>query len=134
MSHGVLLLDVYGSLRYAGARTLQHHLPDPTGTQGPAVVLRLRGRATLGATFISVVATYAGQLEQVGGRLYLAGVDPAVMAQLDRTGSVAADGPVRLYGAAPVIGDSSLLAFRDAQAWVADDDGGRTTPASPGRG
>jgi SulP family sulfate permease len=28
-SHDVVVLDVYGSLRYAGARTLQERLPDP---------------------------------------------------------------------------------------------------------
>jgi SulP family sulfate permease len=39
-SHHVTLLDVYGSLLYAGSRTLQAHLPDPAGTQAAAVVLR----------------------------------------------------------------------------------------------
>ena len=84
-SRGVVLLDVYGSLHYAGARTLQQHLPDPTGTEGAAVVLRMRGRSTLGATFITVVTTYAAQLDQVGARLYLSGVDPVLVAQLERT-------------------------------------------------
>ena len=41
----VILLDVYGSLFYAGARTLQSRLPDPSGSVRPVVVLRLRGRA-----------------------------------------------------------------------------------------
>ncbi len=133
-SRGVVLLDVYGSLHYAGARTLQQHLPDPTGTEGAAVVLRMRGRSTLGATFITVVTTYAAQLDQVGARLYLSGVDPVLVAQLERTRSVAEDGPVRLYGATALIGGSSLEAYHAAQAWVADDDGGRSTPTSPGRG
>ena len=43
-SHHVTVLDVYGRLLYAGSRTLQAHLPDPAGTEAPAVVLRLRGR------------------------------------------------------------------------------------------
>lgn len=38
------LLDVYGSLFFAGARTLLEKLPDPRGSHRPAVVLRLRGR------------------------------------------------------------------------------------------
>ena len=70
-SHHVTVLDVYGSLLYAGSRTLQAHLPDPTGTQAAAVVLRLRGRTSLGATFIKVASDYADRLADVGGRLYL---------------------------------------------------------------
>ena len=58
-SERVTALDVYGSLLYAGARTLQVRLPDPAGSISPAVVLRLRGRTSLGATFFVVMADYA---------------------------------------------------------------------------
>lgn len=118
VSHSVTLLDVYGSLHYAGARTLEHHLPDPTATESPAVVLRMRGRSTLGATFFTVLAAYARKLEAVGGRLYVAGIDPALMTQAHRTGSIPEGGLVTLYEAGPVIGHSSLEAFHDAQRWV----------------
>jgi hypothetical protein len=84
-SHAVILLDVYGTLHYAGARTLQHRLPDPTGTEVPAIVLRMRGRSTLGATFFAVLTDYARQLDAVGGRLYVSGLDPALVAQAKRT-------------------------------------------------
>ena len=56
----VTILDVYGSLMYAGSRTLQAHLPDPGGARSPVVVLRLRRRTSLGATFVKVVGDYAG--------------------------------------------------------------------------
>jgi sulfate permease, SulP family len=125
-SHDVILLDVYGSLHYAGARTLQQRLPDLTGTEAPAIVLRMRGRSVLGATFFTVVSGYAEQLDAVGGRLYIAGIDPLLMAQAERTGTIAADGPVRLYGATKVIGGSSLEAFHDAKIWVAEQ--GRQPP------
>jgi SulP family sulfate permease len=118
VSNGVVLLDVYGSLHYAGARTLQHHLPDPTGTVAPAVVLRMRGRSTLGATFFTVVKSYAEQLAQAGGRLYVSGVDADLMAQAERTSLITDDGRVRLYGATAVLGRSSLDAYHDAQEWV----------------
>ena len=58
--HEVLLLDVYGSLYYAGARTLAARLPDPQGAEAPVVVLRLRGRTTLGATSFKMLTDYAG--------------------------------------------------------------------------
>jgi SulP family sulfate permease len=52
----VTILDVYGSLLFAGARTLQAHLPDPGTARSPVVVLRRRRRTSLGATFVKVVA------------------------------------------------------------------------------
>ena len=58
-SDHITVLDVYGSLLYAGARTLQAHLPDPGEARSPVVLLRLRGRTSLGATFFKVVADYA---------------------------------------------------------------------------
>ena len=47
-SREVTLLDVYGSLLFAGARTLETLLPDPAETELAVVVVRLRGRTTLG--------------------------------------------------------------------------------------
>jgi SulP family sulfate permease len=49
-SDAILVLDVYGSLFFAGARTLADSLPTPDGAERPAVVLRLRGRSSVGAT------------------------------------------------------------------------------------
>lgn len=118
VSHQVTLLDVYGSLHYAGARTLQRRLPDLAGTEGPAIVLRMRGRSTLGATYFVVLSDYAERLDAVGGRLYVSGIDPVLLAQARRTGVVPEDGPVQLYEADSVIGRSSLQAYDDALAWV----------------
>ena len=87
-SRQVLLLDIYGSLYYAGARTLQAHLPDPEGSTSPAVVIRLRGRALLGATSYAVLSDYAARIAAVGGRLYLTGLDPEVLAQVQRNRTV----------------------------------------------
>ena len=117
-SRQVVLLDIYGSLFYAGARTLQAHLPDPTGSQSPAVVLRLRGRALLGATSYVVMSDYAKRLNDVGGRLYLSGVDPEVLVQLRRNRTVEEAGDVRVFEATRVLGEASLDAYRDAERWI----------------
>src|SRR5262249_21672103 len=45
-SDEVVVLDVYGSLFYAGARTLQARLPLVGDAEAPMVVLRLRGRTS----------------------------------------------------------------------------------------
>jgi SulP family sulfate permease len=118
---------VYGSLMYAGARTLQAHLPDPGGTQSPAVVLRLRRRTSLGATFVKVVGDYADRLAAVDGRLYLSGLDPSLSDRLRRTGHL--DGPVHTFEATPVVGESTRAASLDAEAWLVTRHDGRDEPA-----
>ena len=117
-SRSVVVLDVYGSLFYAGARTLQARLPDPAGAEEAVVVRRLRGRTTFGATFFSVVAAYADRLEASGGRLYLAGVDPALVERLERHGRHAPTGSARLFRATEVVGESTFGALADAEAWL----------------
>ncbi len=112
----VTILDVYGSLMYAGSRTLQAHLPDPAGARSPVVVLRLRRRTSLGATFVKVVGDYADRLAEAGGRLYLSGLDPSLTERLSRTGHL--DGPVHAFEATPVVGESTRAASLDAEAWL----------------
>ena len=115
-SQHITILDVYGSLLYAGSRTLQAHLPDPAGTEAPVVILRLRGRTSLGATFIKVAGDYADRLTDVGGRLYLSGLQPSLTERLRRNGSI--EGPEHAFEATPVIGESTQAAYLDAEAWL----------------
>jgi len=121
-SFHVTVLDVYGSLLYAGARTLQSRLPAPGDARSPVVVLRLRRRTSLGSTFVKVVSDYADQLVDSGGRLYLSGLDPSLTEQLRRTGHV--DGPVRAFEATAVVGESTRAAYLDAEAWLVKTRGG----------
>ena len=101
----VTVLDVYGSLFYAGSRTLQSRLPDPTGSDAPVVVLRLRGRTTLGSTFFSVVSGYADRLgESVGACTSPASI-PHSSARLRKIDKDPLAGAARLYEATPIIGD-----------------------------
>lgn len=119
-SRRVLLLDIYGSLYYAGARTLQAHLPDPEGSTDPAVVIRLRGRALLGATSYAVLSDYAARIASAGGRLYLTGLDPEVLAQVQRNRTVETAGDVRLFQATDTLGEASLDAYHHAGRWLAE--------------
>ena len=120
-SHAVTLLDVYGSLYYAGARTLAIRLPDPTGTERAAAIVRLRGRTALSATGFAILAGYAERLEAAGGRLYLSGIDPSLVEQFRHTRRVDMGGSVHVFAAEPVIGDSSAHAYREAERWVAEE-------------
>lgn len=119
-SGAVVVLDVYGSLFYAGARTLEARLPDPAGTQSPAVVLRLRGRTTLGATSFEVLAKYAERLHAVGGRLVLSGLDEEVVDQLRRNRRGSLDGTVEVVPATDVLMESTILGLDRATSWVVE--------------
>jgi SulP family sulfate permease len=114
--HEVVVLDVYGSLFYAGARTMQRLLPDPASARDAAVVLRLRGRTTLGATFFLVAADYADALEAHGGRLYLSGLSPEVLRVWESRVLAEHLANVRLYPATDVVGQSTHRAYLDASS------------------
>ncbi len=117
-SREVTVLDVYGHLFYAGARTLERLLPSPQGAERPVVVLRLRGRRTVGATLVDVLSQYAEALERAGGRLYLAGLSRRAHAQVMASGKLRLSGPVRAYEVTPIVGESTHAAVEDAQAWL----------------
>jgi SulP family sulfate permease len=123
-ANSVTVLDVYGHLFYAGARTLERLLPGPPHQgqdqrpQHPVVILRLRGRSTVGATLVEVLAIYAGKLKAVGGRLYLTGISEKALDQIVRTGKLSLSGPVRAYEATPIRGESTGEAYADAKAWL----------------
>ncbi len=116
-NNSVTVLEVYGSLFYAGARTLQSRLPDPTGVTHAAVVLRLRGRTSLGATFFTIISAYAARLETGGGRLYLTGLDPVLAKRLRTADQLPLTGTARLFEASEVIGASTHAALRDIELW-----------------
>jgi SulP family sulfate permease len=134
-SHRVTVLDVYGHLFFAGARTLERLLPTPRGSQSPAVVLRLRGRTRFGATFVEVLSRYVEQLREVNGRLYVSGIGAAVHRQLKRSDKLRLTGPVPSYEATAVLGESTRAARADAQAWLVEHGhGGRGGASGPRAG
>ncbi len=114
----VTVLNVYGSLFFAGARTLRESLPEPSGASRPVVVLRLRGRTRVGSTLIEVLDEYAEDLLEAGGRLYLSGVHPDVARQLRRTNKLEADRDVWILPAGGELGASTEKAVAQANAWL----------------
>jgi SulP family sulfate permease len=114
----VTAVDVYGSLFYAGAKTLEARLPDPAGIDSPVVVLRLRGRTTLGATAFGVLDRYGTRLGEAGGRLYLTGVDHALVERFTAARRIDASGPIQIFEATPTLGESTLQAYEAADTWL----------------
>ncbi|UGS36774.1 SulP family inorganic anion transporter [Capillimicrobium parvum] len=117
----VALLEIYGSLLFAGARTLEARLPDVADATRAAVVLRLRGRVNLGTTFLVVVLEYQEQLAAAGGRLFLSGVDASLLDQLRRARAADVEGAgIQAFVATEVLGESTLDGYRAAQAWASE--------------
>ena len=117
----VTVLDVYGNLFYAGASTLERRLPQPGDDPHPVVVLRLRGRPSLGATAVQVLSGYASRLRAAEGRLYLSGLSEDTRDRLLDTG-LEPDAGVHTYTATSVRGESTRRAQADATAWLAHQD------------
>jgi len=115
----VTVLDVYGSLFFAGARTLAGALPSPRGATRPVVVLRLRGRTEIGSTLVGVLADYADQLAEAGGRLYLSGVDRPMIERLRRVRKLDLNDSVQVMPAEDILGLSTRRAVKAAESWLA---------------
>ena len=129
-SNAITVLDVYGSLFYAGAETLAVRLPDTAGAERPVVVLRLRGRTRLGASALVVLDKYAARLAAVDGRLIFSGASADLIEQLKRTGRKHLDADVTAFPATDVIGDASDEAYREAERWLAADGAPGKAPAT----
>nr|WP_260173929.1 SulP family inorganic anion transporter [Nocardioides albus] len=126
-----VVLEAYGSLFYAGTRTLQRRLPlppepaDPSQSASPeaatAVVLRLRGKTTLGATFLKVMGDYARDLAEAGARLYLSGVDPDLVERWSADGTLERLSGVHIEPATMILGESTHAAVVAAQRPPTDE-------------
>jgi SulP family sulfate permease len=114
----VTVLDIYGSLFYAGARRLGELLPSARNTHHAVVILRMRGHRELGSTFLGVVGRYAEQLRANDGKLLLAGVDPNAKARMEKTGHLAKIGEENVFTANEVLGASTDAAFDAGEAWL----------------
>lgn len=120
----VTLLDVIGDPFFAAAYALEEQLPDPRGAAHAAVVLRLRGQAQLGSTWLKVLASYHDRLRAEAARLFLAGVSPGIMSQLQRTGFADVLGTDVIFPVEPAIGAATGAAVDAAQAWVREQAAG----------
>ncbi|WP_410877032.1 SulP family inorganic anion transporter [Nocardia sp. A7] len=114
----IVVLDVYGSLFYAGARTLQAKLPDPGGAHDSVVILRLRGRTSVSATFLHVIGDYARRLDALGGRLYLSGIDPRIRDVWTDDLLYAQGMRIEFFPATSTLGESTLAAYADAEVRI----------------
>ena len=67
-----------------------------------------------------MLENYADKLAEVDGKLYLTGISQRVRAQVIQTGKLHLSGPVQVYKATRIRGQSTRQAVDDAQTWLVD--------------
>lgn len=134
-SRQVTVLFPYGSLFYAAAKTLEEDLPGAEGAERAAVIFLLRGYEEFGSTMITVLDRYTQTVQANGGQVYLAGVSPGVLQQLERTGLLETIGRDNVFLARDQWGQAANAALQAAEDWLAARaaaDDTRDSPASDG--
>ncbi len=125
----VVLVPV-GSLFFAGAAEFEDHLPKVGQARRAVVIIRLRNRDEVGSTFVRIVERYAQKLKASDCKLILAGADPHVIDQLEKTGILDVMGRENVYAATRRLGEATERAWVDAQRWIEQGRGG----VKPGAG
>lgn len=116
----VTILMPYGSLFYAAAPVFSAQLPEVSdATRHAAVILALRGQIEVGSTFLNVLTRYAEQLAGRDSVLMLAGVEPSVLTQMERTGVLHIIGRKNVFLASEGVGEALLRAVEAGEVWIA---------------
>lgn len=119
-SNSVIVLHAYGSLFFATAQRFEDQLPKLTDdTVNALVILRLRGRTDLGATFLGVLRRYSEKLSASNSRLILAGVSDQTLNELEKTGLIMVFGWENVFRAKEHIMESSVEAYAEGARWLA---------------
>lgn len=120
--YDVTILRIYGSLHFSGAAMLEETLPPAQDSNRAVVILQLRGLDNVGSTFIRVVERYAQLLQDRRGKLYLTGVHPHVLKQLELTETTDTIHEEDIYLAEEIIGSSTWKALESAKEWLSNAD------------
>ena len=115
------VLMIYGSLFFAGARSIEDRLPEVGQAEQAAVALLLRGKTEISSTFMGVLQRYTKALQARGGRLMLVGVEESAYAQLAKTGVLQLIGEQNVFRAQPQIGAALNAAIAAARSHIDTD-------------
>ena len=118
-SNSVTVLTIYGSPYFAAAATLEKQLPNAEQAKRAVVIINLRGRDSIGSTFIDILERYDAALEKGGGKLMLSGLDAFVISQIARRETRLVLPEPDLFAAEPILGESTRKAVAEARAWLA---------------
>jgi len=121
------LLSIHGGKFFAAASKISDLIPSAVEAQNAMVIIRMRGKDSIGSTFIQVLERYSAALQKNGGKLMLSGVSVHVYSQLEKTEIV------ELLGEQNIYPESSKLLYSSKQALKAADDWLVERPAAEAR-
>jgi SulP family sulfate permease len=127
-SNQVTVVDIYGSVFYAGVELVDKLLPSVGDAERPVLVVRLRSHAEVGSTFIVMTRRYHEQIRAAGGRLILAGVSERLMTQLKSTGVLDEVGAENVLPMTDVVFQSVAAAIELGEAWLGAAEIGEELP------
>jgi SulP family sulfate permease len=104
------LLTFRGGRFFAAAYKMGDLLPSAIKAQRAVAIIRLRGKDSIGSTFIQIMERYSAALQKNGGKLMFSGVSENVYDQLEKTEMI------ELLGEENVFPDSSKLLYSSKQA------------------
>jgi len=116
--NSVTVIYSWGTLFFAGARTMEELLPRAQETHRAVVILRLHGRTQIRSTFILVLEHYAQKLQANGGKIILSGVSEKVKEQLDKTETTDTIPEEDIFMATNKLGASTKAAIEAANLWL----------------
>lgn len=117
-SNRVTLLDIYGSLYFAAANTMEDNLPQANAARRAVVILRLRGRESIGSTFGEALERYNKTLIENGGKLMLCGVTEKVYQQFQKTNLIELLGDENIFPDSTILLYSCRQAFKAGERWL----------------
>lgn len=123
-SDEVIVLQPYGSLFFASAKTFEQALPDVTETtRNSVVIVRFRGMADLGSTLMEVLLRYASFLKTTDSKLVIISADQTMLNQLAATGVTRVVGEENIYTSDKWLGRTVTRAWEEAEQWVRRGEG-----------
>jgi len=126
-SNKATLLTIRGGKFFAAAYKIADLIPSAIEAQNAVAIIRLRGKDSIGSTFIQMVERYSADIEKNGGKLMLSGVSDKVYDQLEKTEIVELLGEQNIYLESSKLLYSSKRALKAANDWLAErqiDEGG----------
>lgn len=120
--HTVTVLNYTGVSFFAEIHRLAEQWPDMSEAHGVAIVLRLRVLPDIASSaLLKALERYDAELEEKGGRLFLAGVHPKFVHVLRRSGFAERLGREGLYPETDRYFDALNAAYAAAEQWLAHE-------------
>jgi SulP family sulfate permease len=116
--HQTTLITFRGGRFFAAAYKMGDLLPSAIKAQGAVAIIRLRGKDSIGSTFIQIMERYSAALQKNGGKLMFSGVSVNVYEQLEKTEMIELLGEENVFPDSSKLLYSSKQALKAANAWL----------------